>query len=591
MMQHDAEAVRAWVAGVLAGIYQPEPDEEIWAWAERTLRIPSTENEEMAGMLWSSAMTAYVRPLMEWVKQPGKGEFWIKKSSQVGFTMAVLIIICWMIVHRPGNVAYAIDSVSEARNISKSRLRRWIELNRLLEEMGESPDALNNLTFFLRGMTVYMLGAFSKGGWANKSISLFILDELDKHPYIEGEGNTVTLARERCKRPKNAKIIGFSTPGESNQISDEHARGTREVHLVKFPCCGNEQALTWETFVFGTKEFRDLAGGYVREKVEAEAHFACRLCGGRLHDRQKLPAIQAGRPVATNPAASGKIRSLHIWDAYSPFVSFGTLALEWIDAQGDEMLLERFFRGRRGEQYERTGRSLKTADLLQCVGGYSRGTVPFVPVLLCQAIDIQGDVQKAVKVAIDSRGDMWVVDWFISLQLSEAVEWAYENVTGPDGEVYQVTDGFIDDGHRAMEVRRMCLAHCPVFWPVKGRGGIQVRDIVGSSVLYVDGEEILGYHIAEDQFKWQLLKMITDREKRLKRGDLPVLHLPKEAAEEDEFLLELTNEIPVLKKNALGKEKWEWKKEGDNDYWDCIKYCLALWSIKRPVLVRAGATR
>ena len=146
MKPPNTAAIRAWVAGAPAGIYTPEPNEEIYEWAERTMRIPGTENEEMAGMLWTSATTPYVRDLMKWAKRPGKGEFWIKKSSQVGFTMAVLLIICWMVVHRPGNIAYALDSIDEARKLSRTRLQKWIEENRLLEEIGEEADALNNLT-------------------------------------------------------------------------------------------------------------------------------------------------------------------------------------------------------------------------------------------------------------------------------------------------------------------------------------------------------------------------------------------------------------------------------------------------------------
>lgn len=604
---YDPAAVREWVAGVLRGIYQPEPDEEVWQWAERVMRIPSTENEEKAGMLWKSDDSPYVREFLEWARRPGKGEFWIRKSSQVGITMACLILICWMIVHRPGNVGYAIDSVEEARKISRTRLQRWITENRLLEEAGEDADALSNLTYYLRGMTVYMLGAFSRGGWANKSIVLFILDELDKHPYIEGEGTTVELARERCKRPKNAKIIGFSTPGETDQITTEWKRGTQEEVRIPFPCCGHLQALKWEDFTFGTKEFRDLAGDYDLEKVAAGAYFKCQLCGGRLEQRHKRAAMtQRCEYVVTNKKAAPGVRSVSLWDAYSLFPpgDFGQLAVRWILAQGDLTAVERYMRGTRGEQFEKAGRALKHEDILKCRGVYERGTLPFVPLEIYQTIDIQGDVQKAVKIAVDGKGNLWVVDWFISLVLREALEWSLEPVRGPateehpEGQLFYVEAGMIDEGHRANDVRRMCLDTVEDFaglgrtgfFPVKGRGGVQVRETIGTSPQWVDGEEICTYHIAEDQFKWQLLKMITDREKRERRGE-PLIHFPQDVDDDDDFVAEMCNERPVLKKNNLGKEKWEWEKTGPNDFWDCVKYSLALWMVRRPLLVRAGLTR
>lgn len=586
-MRIPAEAVREWVVGVLRGIWQPEPDEEIWEWAERTLRIPDTENEELAGQFWSSIRGPYVRALMEWVKRPGKGEFWVKKSSQVGFTMACLIIVCWFIAHRPGNIGYALDSIGEAKNISRTRLRRWIELNHLLDQIGEEEDGLTNLVYYLKAATVYFLGGNSAGAVANKSTIVFILDEYDKHGMIEGS-TTAGHARERCKRPKNAKIIGLSTPGDADEIRKEHARGSCEEWRFPFPCCGHEQALKWENFVFGTKEFRDLAGDYDREKVAAGAYFKCELCGGKLLNHDKMAAMNKGRAVATNPKATPGIRSMHVWDAYSSFVTFGELALQWIDAQGDEVRIGRFMRGRRGEQFERDGRSLTEKQILACRGGYARGTVPFVPVLLCQAVDIQGDVQKAVKVAFDKNGDAWVVDWLTTLVLGEASDWAYEPVSGPGGELFTVTDGFIDEGHRQMDVLRMCLAHMPVFWPVKGRAGIQVRDIVGTSPRWCDGEEIIAYHIAEDQFKWQMLRMIRDREKRRQNGE-PVLHFPVDADSDMDFMFEFLSERPVQEKDKYGRLKWVWKKEKyPNDFPDCVKYCLSIWYIKKPILLPEG---
>ena len=595
MKSHSDAAVRKWVTGVLAGVYTPEPNEEIYEWAERTMRIPATENEEMAGMLWSSSTTPYVREVMRWAKRPGKGEFWIRKSSQVGFTMAILIVICWMIVHRPGNIAYALDSVDEARKLSRSRLQKWIEHNRLLEEIGEEADALNNLTYFFRGTTVYMLGAYSIGGWANKSIALFILDELDKHPYLEGEGTTVTLARERCKRPKNAKIIGFSTPGETDQITSEWKTGTCEEIRFPFPCCGHVQALKRENLVYSSKEFRDLAGALDLEKVERDAYFKCEFCAtGRLIDSQKMPAMQTCTSVPTNLKARPKIRSLHLWDAYSPFRTFGSIALEAIAAEGNVTLLERLHRGTYGEQFARAGRSLKHQDILDCCapgpgrdGHYVRGSIPFEPVLVCCAIDLQKDVQKGVKVAIDKKGNFYVLDWVTTLVLDDAIAWGYESVLGLDDIPHYVTTGVIDEGHRPMDVRRACLANLPTFWPIKGRSTSQVREIISTSFSFVDGEEICSYHIAEDQFKWQLLNMIVDRKKRLKKGDF-VLHMPFDAADDENFIDEFCNEHPVKKTNALGKERWEWKTVGPNDFWDCVKYCMAIWAIMRPELVKQG---
>ena len=591
-MKINQAAVRAWVAGVLAGIYQPEPDEEIWEWAERTLRIPATENEEKAGQLWSSKLTPYVRHLMRFVKRPGKGEYWIKKSSQVGITMAALIIVCWCIVYKSGNIAYAIDSVLEARNVSRTRLQRWITDNDLLETSGDNEDSLGNLTYYLRNTTVYMMGAYSAGGWANKSIMLFFLDEVDKHPFIEGEGTTTDLARERCKRPKNAKIIGWCTPGETGLITKEWAAGTQEEVHVPCPHCKFYQAFKWERFKFGLPEFKDLAGDYDLEKVMIGAFFECPTCQGRIEEKHKLAILDECDHIVTNHKAPPHIHSLHIWDAYSPFVSFGQLAVEWILAQGDPVKIDRFIRGRRGEEPDKGGVDVGEKHVLALRSArYKRGECPIEPILFVTATDVQADHQKTVKAAFNARGDLFVIDWQKTGELEQIAQFADEPVLSPTGIELRAQAGGIDegDGNRTEEVRRWCLNRIRQgdsrFWPFKGRGGYQVRGAVTTTTAWCDGEELLTYHIDDSGFKWALFMRIRDNEK-LKEKEFPRLILPSDAADDDEFIEELTTERPFLVKNKVGGKKWEWKmaKGKHNDWWDCIKYLLGLWNVMAPML-------
>jgi len=603
-MKFDQAVIRTWVAGVLAGIYKPEPNEEIWEWAERTLRIPIQENKDFAGVLWSSNLTPYVRELMRWVKKPGKGEFWIRKSSQTGFTMAVLIIICWMVVHRPCPMAYAINSIEEAKKISKVRLQNWILYNNLLKEIGEEEDSLNNLTFFFKSATVYMLSASSLGDWQNKSIEIFFMDELDLHPHHEGQGTTVEMARERCKRPPNSKIIGFSTPGATDQITTEYKAGTMEEVRFPFPCCGHSQALKKENLVFSSREFRDLAGGYLLDEVEKNAYFKCEMCGGKLRNHEKIAAMQACEYVPTNPKATRRVRSAHVWDAYSPFISFGDIALKWIRADGDGTLLERLYRGTFGEQFERSGATLKNADVLACRGSsnrddptyYEKGTLPFRPLWFIQVTDVQGDVQKTAKIAFCPAGNLWVIDWKITTSLSDAFDWIDVPVPGPDGEMFYCEEGFCDEGHTTKRIREECLERTRIdslaaIWPVKGVDVRQVAELVSTNYRWVGGEgseEILVYSIADRPFKRELIYMIKDRGKRAKKRRM-LLYLPSDTDEDDAFVDELCNEHPFMKKNKVtGKEYEDWKKTGPNDFLDVVKYAIGMWTVKRALLRPQG---
>jgi phage terminase large subunit GpA-like protein len=538
--------------------------------------------------MWSSYHSPYVREIMEWVKQPGKSELWIKKSSQLGVTMAALIIICWFVAHRGGAIGYAIDTVDEARRISRSRLQHWLKDNKILEEMGEDPDDVSNLTYYLSGITVYMMGGQSGTGFANKSTCLFILDELDEHEFIEGQGTTSDLARDRCKIPKDAKILGFCTPGKTGLITLEHKNGSQEEMRFPFPCCGHEQALHWDNLIFSTDEFRDLADEVDFEKVRTGAYFKCQHCAdGRLFDHHKMRAMQNFKFVATNPKAPSGVRSMHIWEAYSSFITFGELAIEWLKAQGNPAKIERFIRGRRAMHYEESGGVVTNDELLELRGAYRRGECPpgVDVALYCMAVDIQDGFRlKAVKSVYNQSGDMYVIDWGEFVSLEELEDWADEILETPQGPL-TVQCGLLDEGNDKEEVWKYHLETRPRFYPVKGRGGKQVRALVASSSGWLAGQEVISYHIDDYRFKWSLLNSLRRKhysEKRQK--NIPRVILPADSNEDASFLTELTKEIPVKMKNKFGAEIWDWVKKGDNDFWDALKYTKAIWTIMAPAL-------
>jgi hypothetical protein len=96
------------------------------------------------------------------------------------------------------------------------------------------------------------------------------------------------------------------------------------------------------------------------------------------------------------------------------------------------------------------------------------------------------------------------------------------------------------------------------------------------------------YHVNDPMFKWDLLfRLRKNHYSSKKQASIVPLYLPANVDEDDAFLKELTQEIPVKKKNSFGHEKWEWVKKGENDFWDTLKYLLPQWSIVSPVLLAA----
>ncbi|MDR1296576.1 MAG: phage terminase large subunit family protein [Deltaproteobacteria bacterium] len=110
------------LASVLSQIYAPGCELNCWQWAEKNIFLTPEESRDNHGK-YDSTLTIYVRRLMEFVTSPHEREFIIRKTAQLGFTLAYIIIIAYLAATRPTHVLYAMDSILEARRICTNRLQ------------------------------------------------------------------------------------------------------------------------------------------------------------------------------------------------------------------------------------------------------------------------------------------------------------------------------------------------------------------------------------------------------------------------------------------------------------------------------------
>jgi hypothetical protein len=204
------------------------------------------------------------------------------------------------------------------------------------------------------------------------------------------------------------------------------------------------------------------------------------------------------------------------------------------------------------------------------------------------AVDVQADCQKWAKVAWTVRGDMWVCDYGATLSMDELDDMADMPVEIPGGEM-TVRIALMDEGHRAMDVRRWCLARVPRWWPVKGRAGLQVRHTVATSSTWVDGDELLVYHIDDDSFKRQLYHGYIKGGEKARRYNQPTIHLPEDI--DPDFVRELMGEKLQMPKTRKGYDRPEWIKTGTNDYGDVLKYTCVIWAVLGPLVRSEVALR
>lgn len=219
------------------------------------------------------------------------------------------------------------------------------------------------------------------------------------------------------------------------------------------------------------------------------------------------------------------------------------------------------------------------------------------------ASDVQEDVKKWVKVAFMPDGECFVVDYGACLSYDELLLEADKPVIIDDwGDTPEedrkdpvVFLGLIDEGHDQKGVRDFCQRSDDRFYPVKGRGGIQVKDVVEEKTNFTHNDEpIVVYFCSDDDFKAELYLMRIGKfheiEKAHKAGQkhpIPRLWFPRKP--NPEFIAELCAEKreQVMKRGRL---VWAWVDPTDpNDWGDALKYCFVDWYLIKEFFQNAPA--
>ena len=533
-------SMRRRLVGSLQQIYSPRCLLNCWEWAEANIILMPAESKDHAGQ-YRSDMTPYVRRMMEFITRPGEKEFIIRKSSQLGFTLAYMLIICYVAATRPTHTLFAIDTAEQGKKVSK-RLKRLLTTNDVLKDTytGDGEDDLKNLMLDLRGMMVMLAGSGSAGSFASNPFGLVILDELDLHQPDNKGSSTIDRGRERLKKSQDGKLIAGGKPESWNGETNKNYRtGTREQIFVPCPHCGNIQPLYFKQLRFS--HCKDLAGRWDYKRVEDDTYYQCEceLCAtntdhrGRINEEDKPAMLRDYQCLPTNLGQDedkpfpGRV-SMWVHDLYSvdPQNSWGQLALKWIDSQGSPTKLTAFFCGNLADPQKERGTEITRSDLTKLNGGYEYGCIPKRPAInpvtgaaaIFLTCDVQGSEKKWGKYGFTPEGEMFTIDHGKSLNFPELLAEAdqpvwlglrppdseknldalrercltegksyYESLreTYPEQEFYVVSCGLIDEGYDTFTVRDFCYSTAdpqfgipPRFYPSKGVEKVNAIEIV-----------------------------------------------------------------------------------------------------------------
>jgi len=588
-------------------------------WVRKNVYLTEKQSPGQAGF-YNPDLTPYAIGLMDSFHDGDYDEEHIIKSAQVGITEGVpLNIIRYSVAEEPMNTIYAVDSAEEVKKIGHVRLVPTLRnCAATAAQIPDDADEITSLSINLRDVIIYLLGSFAKGGFENKAAALIFLDELAKHNVKKGEPDSVALARERFKtlHGKRRKLYSLTKPGVRGKVGIEYREymsGTRHKFRIPCPHCGERQELVWERMRF--EHLRGPDGNYDLDRVLRETFYECVqgcriehsslawmcLTASRLPDRGWQPTNTDTGKYAPQP----RKRSWHISDLYSPWATWGQLALEWIASEDDAQLRAAFRIGRLGLWPEMEAAEINKHKLLRLTKplshrSYTRRTLPFVPELISCHVDVQKRFQKWVIGGFNARGDWFVTDYGFTTDMDDLLRVCADPIkcsAGPDEKIVDIVPELLvmDEGHDELAARSFVVRANTFFYygayTVKGARSRDSKNAVWrTDVIIEGGGKHPAYYFRDNAVKrafyvrrvlkvLELLQKVEREQDPIKRGliagrlqRLRHFWLPENVT--DAFLEELSQERLAVVNEA---EVWL-DPEGANDWGDGCKYCEVVWT-------------
>ena len=582
------------LAGKLVKQFAPPEDITVTEWANR-FRVISSESGAEAGP-WRTSRTPYLAEPMDAFTDARVSNIVMVAASQVGKTEFMLNSIAYAIDQDPASIMLVQPTVEDARKFSRQRIAPMIrDCKRLKAKVADvkSRDSANTILqkSFPGGMLT-ITGSNSASALASTPVRFLFGDERDRWAESAGtEGDPWALAVARQTTFYNRKAVEVSTPtvkGRSN-IERSFLRGTQERWCHQCPECGEWREIKFDNikFEFDTK----VIGGKKEYKVTS-VYWVCPACGSMVTE-----ARMRGQPakwIAENPSAiDSGVRSFWLTAFASPWVTWETIVLRFLEARGDPMRLQVVFNTLLGELWEDRGELADEETMLARREEYDAELPEGVLALTC-GVDTQDNRIEYEVVGHGKFDETWGIRrGFIMGEPSSAEVWqkldaVIDHVyTFRNGKGLRVLCTCVDSGgHYTQDVYEACRArlHKRVV-AIKGKGGQDVPFVnPPTQVAIRDNKRIKCwlYTVGVDAGKSRIMSRLKVQEK-----GAGYTHFPRgEQGYDAAFFAGLLSERMVLTRTSRG-DVWRWEKlpgHRRNEALDCRNYALAAMQIAKPDL-------
>ena len=543
--------------------------------------------------------------MMDVILDPLVHEVVIQKSTQIGYSDAVLNNICgYFIDIDPKPIMLVQPTIDNAKDYGKKRITPMIESCPAIRLKIKPPTrARAGNTLALKefpGGFLKLTGANSGAGLRSDPVPIVLFDEVDGYPLdVDGEGDPQAIGTRRTDSFADWKVLRGSTPAKPKGISPierDYQRSDMRRYYVPCPFCSQKQVLRWSEPIDpknpeqGKKYRLVYAVNDDNQVVDSSVAYLCSGCAKKIPERYKQQMLNAGEWIAEFPERS--VVGFHLNALYSPWrENWAALAQEWHDANREQNpeKLKAFINLRLGETWEEQGDSVEALTLKSRREAY-QAEVPDGVGILTAAVDVQSDRLECVVKGWGIGEESWLI--------------AYQQLFGDPGQetVWNELDSFMNSTWEHASGQKVKISSTmidsgghhtdSVYRFVRARQNRRVFALKGSSEA---GKEILGKVSVNNKYRVRLFIVGVDtaKDRIFARMKIPAagpgyMHLPDFA--EDEYLAQLTSEKAVRRyRRGKGTIREYIKTRARNEALDLEVYAMAaLYVLGQATLRKLG---
>ncbi len=450
----------------------------------------TTQDSDLPGP-WRTDNAPYLREIMDAFCAEDIEEIVLACSTQYGKTQMIFNVLGYVVHQDPAPAMIVYPNETLAKSVSKNRLRPMVEATPVLSERYD-PRKSEFMELQFWGAYVALSGANSPASLSSRPIKYLLMDEVDKFPkFLGDEADPISLAKERTKAFPGSKILIVSSPTTEDGHVWSHLESCdrRKEYYVPCPECGEMQKLifsqvkwpkelteAYENAGHDKKEMRRLA-----QRARDVATYECLHCHAKIPSDKKMGMLRKGkwRDEFANDSPPRRI-GFHGSSLYSPWLSFGDVAAEFLESKDYPEKLRNFVQGWLGEPWREKTAEASSDMVRRQAWNHPKGKIPVLAspekVLLTAGIDIQKGHAYYVIRAWGPNMTSWLVDYdrFETWDEQDLIAQVQRRIVDPLYYVedrsgfYQVSLGMIDIGYRTDDAYAVCLTFPDVFRPCKG---------------------------------------------------------------------------------------------------------------------------